>query len=336
MLFTLGRAKLSIQKAIDKSISRSFIFDADVTLKDATTDWRATAMKCRAVCGSYSNGQITTGQIQGRRGSRHYVAVAGYVQPYLPSVLYYESNIDQSDANLGLSVDWRYPSSISSDFASFPKYGEAGYGIPDKTMLVFSSIPGSLQAHFSGGYSNQYYSATSNNPGGKYQTWTYTQAYSYCVCNAVTAASVDVNSRVMAPGSSSSVTGIAYSINAPFIAFLRPVWSTATWGVYSTGVGFGSSTQRFVDSSTISYNVTPAPATYRNFPLSIPQSGADETIVPDWAAMVTTLANRRVMLKFSVALGQDIEPIEFIAGNSAVLTVNKDKITYEAPDIINL
>lgn len=333
MLFTLGKSNLSVQQAINKALSRALLFDQNVIPEQARADWKNTAVKCRAICGSLASNKLQTGQVQGDRGGRHYVAVAGYVTPNLPNPL--SSGIaDLSNENLGLEVDWRKSSTVYPNSTLMPKYGDGGYGIPGNTLMVYSDRPGVLQAHLSGGYSNQFYSATSNNPGGKYQTWTYRQSYCYCISHAVRVSDdITSYSQSMAPSTSSSISSVASSIAGPFVSFLRPAYSTATWGVYSTGIGFGSSTQQMYVNDVL--NVTKSP--YQNFPLSIPASGAtDETVNPTWAAMVTTFADRRVFVQFDVAEGADIEPAAMTPGQAYELNVNTDNTTYIAPKFIKM
>lgn len=333
MLFTLGKSNLSIQQAINKALSRSLIFDQNVSPEQAKADWRKTAVKCRAICGSMSGTKLKTGQVQGDRGGRHYVAVAGYVTPNLPSPL--SSGIsDISDENMGLEVDWRKSSTIFPNSTVMPKYGDGGYGIPGNTLMVYSDRAGTLQAHLTGNYANEFYSATSNNPGGKYQTWTYRRSYSYCISHALRISDdVASYSQTRAPGSSSSISTVASNIAGPFVSFLRPAYSTASWGVYSTGIGFGNSAQQMYTNDVL--NVTKSP--YQDFPISMPASGApDEIVNPTWAAMVTTLADRRVLVKFDVAEGADIEPVSMSPGQSYELSVNTDNTAYIAPRFINL
>lgn len=333
MLFTLGKSNLSTQQAINKALSRSLLFDQNVSPEQARADWKNTAVKCRAICGSLSGEKLTTGQVQGDLGGRHYVAVAGYVTPNLPSPL--SSGIsDLSSENLGLEVDWRKSSTVYPNSTLMPKYGDGGYGIPGNTLMVYSDRPGVLQAHLFGGYSNQFYSATSSNPGGKYQTWTYKQSYCYCMTHAVRVADdVTFHNQSMAPSTSSGISNATSNITGPFVSFLRPAYSTATWGVYSTGVGFGNSTQQMSVNDVL--NVTKSPN--KNFPLSIAASGAtDETVNPTWAAMVTTFADRRVLVKFDVAEGADIEPVAMTPGQAYELSVNTDNTTYIAPTFIKM
>lgn len=333
MLFTLGKSNLSTQQAINKALSRSLIFDKNVSPEQARADWRNTAVKCRAACGTMSGTKLKTGQVQGDRGGRHYVAVCGYVAPNLPNPLTAGIS-DLSDENMGFEVDWRKSSTIFPNSAVMPKYGDGGYGIPGNTLMVYSDRGGALHAHLTGNYSNEFYSAVSNNPGGKYQTWTYRQSYCYCINHAVRLSdNVTSYNQTRAPSTSSSISAIASSIAGPFVSFLRPAYSTASWGVYSTGVGFGSSTQQMSTSDVL--NVTKSP--YQDFPLSIPASGApDETVDPTWAAMVTTFADRRVFVKFDVAEGADIEPVSMSPGQAYELSVNTDNTTYIAPRFIKM
>lgn len=335
MIFTLGKSALSVQQAINKALSRSLVFDGSVTPEQARSDWKNTAMKCRAICGVYENNKLTTGQVQGNKGDRHYVAVAGAVNPTLPSILS-TSNTIQSLSNLGLEVDWTVSSTISANNTTMPKYGDGGYGIPGNTLLIYSDRPGYLYAHLSGGYDNQYYYGYSDNPYGRYQTWTYTQRYSYCVMHSVVVASdTNVYSRVRAPDNSAGIAQATAMNSGPFAAFLRPAYSYATWGTYSTGVEFGSSTQQMTTSDTLSGKVTKSP--YLDFPLSIPASGvADETVTPAWSAMVTYFGDRRVFIKFDIAEGADVEPVAMTPGLPAQLTVNPDSVVYSAPRFIKL
>lgn len=334
MIFTLGKSTLSVQQAINKALSRSLVFDSNVTPEQARSDWKNVAMKCRAICGVYANNKLTTGQVQGNKDSRHYVAVAGAVTPSLPGVL--STSVTPSLLNLGLEVDWTVYSTINNSDTKMPKYGDGGYGIPGNTLMVYSDRSGYLYAHLSGGYANQYYRGYTDNPGGKYQTWTYTQRYSYCVMHSVVVASdINVSSTIRAPNNSSSVSQATAMNSGPFVAFLRPAFSSATWGTYSTGVGFGNSTQQMTTSDTLAPNVTKSP--YQDFPLSIPASGSsDETVVPSWSAMVTYFGDRRVFIKFDIAEGADMEPVTMTPGLPAQLTVNSDSILYSAPRFIKL
>lgn len=335
MIFTLGKSALSIQQAINKALSRSLVFDSNVTPEQAQSDWKNVAVKCRAICGVYENNKLTTGQVQGNKDNRHYVAVGGAVNPTLPSILS-TSNTTPTLSNLGLEVDHTVTSTISADSATMPKYGDGGYGIPGNTLMVYSDRSGYLHAHLSGGYANQYYHGYTDNPGGKYQTWTYTQRYSYCVMHSVVVASdSNVHSTIRAPNNSAGIVQVADKNLGPFVAFLRPAFSSATWGTYSTGVGFGNSTQQMTTSDTLAAYVTKSP--YRNFPLSLPASGeADETVVPSWSAMVTYFGDRRVFIKFDIAEGADMEPVTMTPGLPAQLTVNSDSILYSAPRFIKL
>lgn len=335
MIFTLGKSTLSVQQAIDKALSRSLIFDQNVSPEQARSDWKNVAMKCRAVCGMYANSKLTTGQVQGNKGNRHYVAVAGQVNPVLPGVLT-TASITPSLLNLGLEVDWTQSSTVSANTTTMPKYGDGGYGIPGNTLMVYSDRAGYLYAHLSGGYANQYYHGYTDNPGGKYQTWTYTQRYSYCVMHSVVVSSdTNINSTIRAPDKSSGIVQATAMNSGPFVAFLRPAFSSATWGTYSTGIGFGNSTQQMTISDTLASNVTKSP--YQDFPLSIPASGvADETVTPAWSAMVTYFGDRRVFIKFDIAEGADVEPVTMTPGLPAQLTVNSDSVVFSAPRFINL
>lgn len=333
MLFTLGKSNLSVQQAINKALSRALLFDQNVSPEQARADWKNTAVKCRAICGSLSRGKLQTGQVQGDRGGRHYVAVAGYVTPNLPNPL--SSGIaDLSNENLGLEVDWRIPSTVYSNTTLMPKYGDGGYGVPGNTLMVYSDRSGVLQAHLSGGYSNQFYSAISDNPGGKYQKWTYRQSYCYCISHAVRVSdNINSYSQSRIPSTSSSISSVSSNIAGPFVSFLRPAYSSASWGVYSTGIGFGNSTQQMTTTDVLNVEKSP----YKNFPLSIPASGAaDEVVSPTWAAMVTTVADRRVFMKFDVAEGADIEPVSMTPGSAYELSVNTDNTTYIAPKFIKM
>lgn len=332
MLFTLGSTRASTQKAINKAISRSLIFDDTVTFDQAKSDWLGSSVKCRALCGSYSNGKLTTGQTQGAKGNRHYVAVAGAITPNLPSVLANSATFDTSLLNLGLEVDWRYTTTATPGTTPLPKYGDGGHGCPGNPLLVFCSRSGQLMASMQGGGANSYYSASSSNPGGTYQTWTYTQCYSYSVYNIW---SFGTNSgyagNKQAPATSSGVQAVtSLNVGGSWLAFLRPAFSSATWGTYSTGVGFGNSTQTMTTSDTLTNRVPLSD--YRDFPLSVSTNVADETVVPSWSAMITSIADRRVFLKFDV--GTDIEQQNLVPGTSSELSVNTDSITYSVPDYI--
>lgn len=327
MLFTLARCNKTVQSDIDIALSRSMVFDDAVSFEDAKNDWGKLSLRCRAVCGTYANGKLNTGQVQGISGGRHYVATAGYVASNN-----YTQLTGLSFKEMGIELGGIVPKSLVS---TIPTFGGGGYLCPDTTMLVFCTGKQGTYLFTTSSAPRSYSIVTT--PNGTRVPYTSYSKQGFCYTNYRLL--ID-GTKLNAGSSTSSTLSSSLGTFDSFFGFLSPGYSSASWSTYydiwNNPTVSGNTNQIPTTQNTLAANGV-TPSSVRSYPVYLGTSEAAEgPIYPKWSAMISTLADARVFFKFDFAPDGDVTPIQMVPGDSSVFTVNKDKVSIKYPKFLTM